>query len=237
MASFVLVHGAWHGGWCWRYVREPLLDAGHRVFTPSLTGLGDRCHLAGPDNDLETHVNDIVNLIAFEELEDVVLCGHSYAGLVITHVADRVGDRLKALVYLDGFIPKGAESEADFLGADYFQRYIEAAEREGEGWAMPAVPAAKLGVTDPERAAWIDRHCTPMALRCFQQGLPQSGGAWRVPRRHCVVTRDHPGEHFRRLAERCRREGGWTVIELPCGHDAMAILPERLARILTEAAS
>ena len=110
MSAFVLVHGAWHGSWCWKRVRRALQARGHEVFTPTLTGVADRLHLLSPQVDLETHITDVTNLIRWEELADVVLCGHSYGGCVISGVADRVSDRIGALVYLDAFVLENAQS-------------------------------------------------------------------------------------------------------------------------------
>ncbi|MGZ0244868.1 MAG: alpha/beta fold hydrolase, partial [Alphaproteobacteria bacterium] len=115
MASFVLVHGAWHGGWCWRDVRRVLEEHGHTVFTPTLTGLGERSHLLSPDIDLETHIADVINLLVWEELNDVILVGHSYGGMVITGVADQAKDRLRHIVYLDAFLPADGESSATHI--------------------------------------------------------------------------------------------------------------------------
>jgi pimeloyl-ACP methyl ester carboxylesterase len=115
MATFVLVHGAWHGSWCWKRVRAALLARGHHVFTPTLTGVGERSHLLSPHVNLKTHIEDVVNLIRWEELSDVVLCGHSYGGCVITGVADRLPNRIGAMVYLDAFTPEDGESLFDIL--------------------------------------------------------------------------------------------------------------------------
>ena len=115
MATFVLVHGAWHGSWCWKRVRQALQDAGHDVFTPTLTGVGERSHLLSLHVNLETHIDDVVNLIRWEDLSDVVLCGHSYGGCVISGVADRVPDRIRALVYLDAFVLRDGQSLHDTL--------------------------------------------------------------------------------------------------------------------------
>src|SRR5947209_17490274 len=115
MASFVLVHGAWHGSWCWKRVRKALQAAGHEVFTPTLTGLGERSHLLSRDVNLETHIQDVVNLIKWEELTDIVLCGHSYGGCVISGVADRIPARIRALVYVDAFVLENGENLAQHL--------------------------------------------------------------------------------------------------------------------------
>src|ERR1700675_3292707 len=118
MTSFVLVHGAWHGSWCWKRVRRSLQEKGHEVFTPTLTGVADRSHLLSREVNLETHITDVVNLIQWEELSDVVLCGHSYGGLVISGVADRIPDRIGALVYLDAFVLEDGQSLHDVLPPD-----------------------------------------------------------------------------------------------------------------------
>ena len=116
MATFVLVHGAWHGGWCWHRVAEPLRQQGHQVFTPTLTGVGERAHLLAPTIDLVTHVRDVVAVIETEELDKIVLCGHSYGGMVITGVADRVPDRIKQIIYVDAFLPENGESLESSFG-------------------------------------------------------------------------------------------------------------------------
>jgi len=107
--TYVLVHGAWHGSWCWKRVRKSLRDAGHQVFTPTLTGVGDRSHLNSAAINLSTHIADVVNLLQWEDLSDVVLCGHSYGGSVISGVIDRIPERIRTLVYLDAFVPEDGE--------------------------------------------------------------------------------------------------------------------------------
>ena len=134
MGTFVLVHGAWGGGWAWRPTVGALLrEAGHEVFTPTLTGLGERAHLASPDIDLETHINDIVGVIEYENLHDVVLMGHSYGGMAITGVADRVPERLAHLVYVDAFVPEDGQSLADLIGPGTAEGMIARAQAEGDG--------------------------------------------------------------------------------------------------------
>src|ERR1700704_1085203 len=134
MSTYVLVHGAWHGSWCWKRVRKALQAQGHEVFTPTLTGVGERSHLLSLQINLETHVNDVVSLIQWEELSDVVLCGHSYGGCVISGVADKMPSRLRALVYLDAFVLENGESLHDTLPPGQRDQQLEAAERDGKGW-------------------------------------------------------------------------------------------------------
>src|SRR5438874_13830434 len=137
MSTYVLVHGAWHGSWCWKRVRQALQAAGHDVFTPTLTGVADRSHLISRDVNLETHITDVVNLIQWEELTNVVLCGHSYGGCVISGVADRIPDRIAALVYLDAFVPENGQSLHDTLPPEVRNGQIEQMLQSGEGWKVP----------------------------------------------------------------------------------------------------
>ena len=164
MATFVLVHGAWHGSWCWKRVRKLLQTEGHDVFTPTLTGVGERSHLISPQVNLDTHVADVVNLIRWEELTDVVLCGHSYGGCVITGVADRVPERLRALVYLDAFILENGQSLHDLLPRDVAEGQVRGARETGDGWRVPPISAEFFQVNLADRA-WMDRQCTAAAAR------------------------------------------------------------------------
>ena len=141
MATFVIVHGAWSGGHAWRWLRPLLQAAGHEVFTPALTGLGERSHLANAQIDLDTHVLDVVGVLEYEDLLQVVLVGHSYGGVVITGVADRVPERLAQLVYLDAEVPMDGQSEFDLLPPEERAVYQESARSKGQGWRiLPPVP-------------------------------------------------------------------------------------------------
>src|SRR5437762_6823714 len=146
MTSFVLTHGAWHGSWCWKRVRRLLQAQGHDVFTPTLTGVGERSHLLSRDVNLETHIDDVTNVIRWEELSDVVLCGHSYGGAVISGVADRVPNRIGALVYLDAFVLENGQSLHDTLPPAQRTLQIELAGRHGDGWKVPPIPGEVFNV-------------------------------------------------------------------------------------------
>ena len=178
MATFVLVHGAWHGSWCWARVRRALLAQGHRVFTPTLTGVGERSHLLSRDIDLQVHVDDVANLIRWEELDDVILCGHSYGGCVISGVADAVPDRIAALVYLDAFLLEEGEGLHDLLPDEHREMQLSLADEHGDGWRVPPIPAEIFNVNARDRE-WVDRQCTPQPLATFQQKLRLSGGPRR----------------------------------------------------------
>jgi pimeloyl-ACP methyl ester carboxylesterase len=167
----LLVHGAWHGGWCWRKVVDHLAGSGLQVFTPTLTGLGERVHLRDCGVDLELHVADILGVLEYENLEDVVLCGHSYAGMVITAIADRAAHRVGALVYLDAYVPRDGESVLDIRPAAQNQSLLERVESQGDGWLMPPTSAATFGVECAADRDWVDTLCVSMPLRCFTQPI------------------------------------------------------------------
>jgi pimeloyl-ACP methyl ester carboxylesterase len=223
---FVLVHGSWHGGWCWRDVERRLRAEGHTVFAPTLTGLAERAHLLTPAVNLSTHVTDVARLIEVEELEKVTLVGHSYGGLVISHVASRVASRLAERVYLDAFVPSSGQTGFEQMQAKY-----------GESWRKktvdsripPMLSAAAMGVTEPARAAWVDRKLTPHPLGTYEERLElDEAVVARVPARFIRCAR-YAG--FGSVAERVRKLG-WRVQELDCGHDAMLAAPEELTRAL-----
>lgn len=236
MARFVLVHGAFHGGWCWREVTARLRAAGHEVFAPTLTGLGARAHLASPAIALSTHVEDVARLILWEDLQDVVLVGHSYGGMVITGVADRLADRLAALVYLDALVPRDGESALDLQPPERRAAILEEVAANG-GWLWPPRTAAFYGVRDPQTQAWVDGRCTPQPFGTLFERLRLAGepGAG-VARRLYVLCTDPPLAYMRRFYERAAATPGWRAIELATGHDAMVTAPEALGRILLDVA-
>ena len=165
MATFVLVHGAWRGGWCYRGVARCLRQAGHEVFTPTLTGLGERAHLGALSISLSTHVEDIVSAIVCEEIDNVVLCGHSYGGMVVTGVAGRLPGKIRALVYLDAFVPESGKALWDYISEAEKSYFVSSAA--GGGLTAP-IPAAAFACTDP---AWVDRRCGPHPIACFLEAL------------------------------------------------------------------
>jgi pimeloyl-ACP methyl ester carboxylesterase len=230
MAAFVLVHGAWHGGWCWARVARLLLDAGHTVHTPSLTGLGDRAHLAKPEIDLAAHIEDVVAVLETEELNGVTLVGHSYAGMVITGVAARVARRLASLVYLDAFVPAEGKSLLDHLPAERAAGVRQAAQEHGEGWRVPPFPPERFGVTSQRDRDWLTRRLVPQPLRTLEQPLPAAGGD--KPRRTYIYCAQPAMGPFGQFAERLRDDRKWTFHELKTGHDAMVTAAGDVARIL-----
>jgi len=230
MATFVLVHGAWHGAWCWRRVERVLAARGHEVFSPTLTGVGERSHLLNADIDLDTHILDVVNLIKWQELTDVVLVGHSYGGLVISGVAEQVGPAIAAFVMLDAFHLDHGQSIADVSGiADT----IRAAQRDG-ATTLPPRAAASFKVNENDRA-WVDAQCTPQPIKCFTQKQTLTGAREHIANKVYIRAADYPNAMFDQGLATARAKG-WRTYEVPCGHDVMIDKPERLAEILEEVA-
>ena len=236
MATFLCVSGAWHGGWCWKRVRTSLQALGHDVFTPSLTGLGDRQHLLSPEVNLETHIDDVVNLIVAEELSDVVLCGHSYGGCVISGVADRIEHRIKALIYLDALVLNDGESAYDAMPPEIPAAQIEEARLFGEGWKVRPVPAEVYNVNPADRE-WVDRRSTPHPLAAFQQPLRLGGGSDKVQDiTYIFATGWGPSPLLVAHYSRAKRRG-WKTREVSCGHDVMVDMPESVMGELLSAAA
>ncbi len=232
MACFVLVHGSWHGGWCWQRVAPLLRQAGHEVWTPTLTGLAERRHLLSPEVDLRLHTRDVTELLAFEDLRGVILVGHSYAGMVIASVAAAEPERLRRLVYLDAYLPNTGECEIDLWPPGE----IAAARRELEE-PLPLRPPASpawLGITDAKDAAWVAARLTPHPLRTYAQAVPPGGEG--VPGLYVRCTEGPLTQRFAPFVARAR-ERGWPVHELRAGHDVMVTAPRELAGLLERGAS
>jgi pimeloyl-ACP methyl ester carboxylesterase len=230
MATFVLVHGSWHGGWCWRKLTPFLHARGHMVFTPTLTGLGERSHLLKRDVGLVTHVQDITSLLAFEDLWDVVLVGHHYGGMVISGVAEQASHRIARLIYFDAFVPEDAQSCFDINPGSRIW-FHEQARTLGDGWWVPPPPPEFMGITDPIDAEWLKARMTPMPLLAHEQKLQlRSIDAMRLPRSYVWCTWF---EGFGETAAHVRRLG-WDYHELRTGHDAMLIVPGQVARALEQ---
>ena len=229
IGTYVLVHGAWHGGWCWAKVARLLRDAGHEVYTPTLTGLGERAHLARPEVDLETHIQDVVAMLEAEELRQVTLVGHSYGGMVITGVAARTSGRIGHLVYLDAFVPEAGKSLLDYVG-EHAGAMREAAVAHGEGWKLPSFPPERFGVTSQRDTEWLTKHLVPQPLRTFEQALPAAGGE-KLKRTYVYCSKPAMGA-FDQFAERLRDDRKWTFHDVKTGHDAMVTAPGEIAKIL-----
>lgn len=239
--TYVLVHGAWHGGWCWSRVRPFLEAAGARVHVPTLTGLGERAHLREPIPSLETHIRDVAALIETEELTDLALVGHSYAGMVITAVADRLAPRVRSLVYLDAAVPRDGQDLAShapgMTQAGIDRRRAAFRAMAGGGDWLPPPAAGIVGVTHPDDVAWLSRRMTPQPLRTFLDPVSLHGEATAgIPKTFIVATRPPTNMMgYPAQAEAARGRPGWTVREMACGHDMMIIDPAGTARMILEA--
>ena len=232
MATFVLVHGAWHGARCWRRVVRLLTRAGHDVFAPTLTGLCERSHLLTPAIDLDTHILDIVNELKWQELKDVVIVGHSYGGMVISGVAEKMEKAIASFVMLDAFMPENAQSVVEIWPAAMRDGLL-AAERSG-ATTVPPRAAEAFKVNEKDRA-WVDAQCTPQPIRCFLQKLTLSGARERIAKKSYIRATGVAIPYFDAGLASARQKG-WLTYEVPCGHDVMLDMPERLAEILQEAA-
>jgi pimeloyl-ACP methyl ester carboxylesterase len=231
--TFVLVHGGWHGGWCWRRVSDLLEKKGHKVFTPTMTGLGERSHLLDPKINLATHVTDIVNVIKWEELKDIVLVGHSYGGAIISGVAEQIRETIGSIVFLDAFVPDDGDSLAA-RASKPVQEAIAAALQKGETTMKP-VPAAVFRVNENDRA-WVDGKCTPHPMATLTDKIAITGARDRIAKKAYIRAKGYPSVPFDAAQEKLQAAAGWRVYEMPCGHDAMVDMPDRLTEILLEVA-
>jgi pimeloyl-ACP methyl ester carboxylesterase len=231
--TFVLVHGAWHGGWCWRRVADRLQAQGHSVYRPTLTGLGERAHLMRADVNLSTHVADIVNVFKYEQLADVVLCGHSYGGLVISGVAEQCAPAIASIVFLDAFVPNNGESMQAITGPAV-RETIQAAIARGD-IGVPPRPAEAFRVNEKDRA-WVDALCVPQPLACFTEKIKLTGAHERIGKKSYVRARDYVSAAFDAALARAKADPTWRTYEVACGHDVMVDMPERLTEILLEVA-
>lgn len=220
--TFVLVHGAWHGGWCWKKLAPLLRVSGNVVLTPTMTGLGERAHLLTPDVTLETHIADIAAVIECEDVERVVLVGHSYGGMVIAGVAPRIASRLSALVYLDAFLPDDGKSLKD---------YAPVPPTRDDGWRVPPPGTPQsFGVTNADDVAWVTPRLGDQPLKTFTQPVRMSREAITPSKQHFIQCTRAP--FFADAAQRAQRRGFQVQQLLTAGHDVMISDPTALANLL-----
>jgi pimeloyl-ACP methyl ester carboxylesterase len=237
--SYVLVHGAWHGGWCWSRVVPRLVAAGHRVFAPSLTGLGDRAHLFGSQVGLATHVEDVLSLIDAEELDDgLVLVGHSYGGNVVTGVADALRERVAHCVFLDAVVPPPGATRwrwADFNTPEDRQLRLAAVKEHGGGVALPPPPPQSFGVTAIDDVRWLQRRMRPMPIGTYLGEIElRHGGSDGLPRTY-VAAANPAYRPMLPVYERVRADPSWRYRTIDTGHDMMVTAPADLASLLLDA--
>jgi pimeloyl-ACP methyl ester carboxylesterase len=234
VTTFVLLHGAWHGGWAWRRVAPLLRSAGYDVLAPTLTGVSDRAHLLSPAVGLDTHVHDVVSLLDAEGATDVVLVGHSYAGQVVTGVADRRPESLRRRVYLDAFVGNDGEAAIDLLPEHVAEHYRESVAGPGFGWLIPVRSLRALGVTDEADTEWLAPRLTPHPWRTYTEPLAVRGRQDDVP---AVFVECTDWMRVFRAHSKRAENAGWPVFSVPTGHEAMVTAPEALAKILIDAAA
>jgi pimeloyl-ACP methyl ester carboxylesterase len=232
-STFVLVHGAWHGGWCWQRVADRLRSGGHKVFTPTLTGLGERAHLLRAGIDLKMHITDVVNVMKWEELTDVVLCGHSYGGFIISGVAEAIEPAIRSIVFLDAFVPKNGDAIRDLTGPAV-QEAIDGALQRGD-LAIPPRSAEAVGVNPADRA-WVDRLCVGQPIGCFTDKIALTGARDRVAKKSYVRAAAYANPGFDHALAAIKSDPSWRTYAVNCGHDVMVDDPARLTEILLEAA-
>ena len=231
MATIVLAHGAWSAAWAWKKMRPLLAAAGHDFFSPTYTGLGERAHLARPEIDLTTHINDVAAVFEFEDLQDVTLLGHSYGGMVATGVADRLKDRIRRVVYIDAFAPKDDQSLFDLVGPKAEGNMRAGAEKDGDGWRLTINPMPPD--TSPEDAAWAKPRRRPQPIRTFEQKLRLESP--ELPSRaYIYAKRNGPGDVFRQFGERAKTEAGWKYYEMDASHNPHITCPQELMALLTK---
>ena len=242
---FVLVHPAWHGAWCWKKVVPLLRQKGHVVFTPTLTGLGERSHLARPEVGLDLHITDVVNVLKYEGLHDAVLVGHSSSGVVITGVADRSPEQIGLLVYLDAFVPEHGQSVFDMVAPERREAMETLVKTEGSGWLLPrfAPPpwetiVRKLwGVTDDDDVRWMLERLTPTPVKHFRDPVHLTNqAAQKLPRAY-IRCRQYPSPRFDQHAETAQRSALWRYRELTAPHHPAVTMPDKVTDLLLELGS
>jgi pimeloyl-ACP methyl ester carboxylesterase len=226
MTAIVLAAGTWHGGWAWRRVAPRLRVAGHAVYTPTFTGLGERAHLLTPEVGLETHIQDLLAVLHYEDLRDSVLVGHTSGAQVAVAAAARAPERVVRLVAIDGLVPAAGQSQFDTLPAPARAHWEALVRERGRGWQMPPHDEADLDIPDEADRRWVAARLTPHPWRAFCDRQPEAaaGATAVLPRTHfsCVVEQ---GPVMAGGAARAQATG-WEVRELPAGTAAMITAPE-----------
>ncbi len=226
--TFVLVHGAYGGGYVWKYVAALLRAKGHLVFTPTLTGLGDRSHLMSKDIRLETHIMDIVNLIKWEDLRNITLVAHSYGGWPVSGVAERVDDAIGSIVFLDAFMPANGQKGLD-LNSPQSREAVLAAIKLGEV-SRPPTPSTSKGMSEAD-SQWLLAKATPQPIGVSLDPIQLTGARDRIPRKAFIRARNFPNPNFDSFYDACKA-AGWNVFDVPSGHNVQVEMPGQLTDIL-----
>lgn len=229
--TFTLLHGAWHGAWCWENVARILHERGHTVTTPTQTGLGEKADLLSADITLQTFVDDVVSHLAENDLNDVILVGHSFGGGPITGAAAKVPQRFRELVYLDSLLPVSGVSQSERLPAETWTERKQSAMTSSGGLSIPCPPAEAFGILDSDQQRWVEARLTPHPTRTYEtaihfEGAPGNG----LPCRYIRPT--DPAYQSAGASVQLARSLGWPIQEIATGHDAMVSAPEALANLL-----
>jgi pimeloyl-ACP methyl ester carboxylesterase len=228
MGTYLLVHGATCGGWVWKRLIPLLRAEGHEVFAPTLTGLGERSHLAHPQIGLGTHIQDVLGVLEYEDLRDVIIVGHSWAGMVVTAVADRASPRLAHLVYLDATVPQDGQSSLDCAYPQTRVWLNEQVQTAGDGWKLMPMPMRDFGLTDEADQKWADSKTTPHPYKTFQDPVHfNAATVSALPRTYIACIGDQPRGGVRRMEAE-----GMNYLELSARHLGMVTAPQELANLL-----
>ena len=231
--TFVLVHGAWHGGWCWRRVSDLLEKQGHKVFTPTLTGVGERSHLMSKDINLDTHITDLVNVFKWEDLKDVCLVVHSYGGWPGSGALEQIGDRVSSIVWLDAFKPENGQRGFDFASEISRKRFLAAVEKGEPGRPAPTAEAFRV-ISEKDRA-WVDSKTTPQPNGVAIQPIKLTGAREKVAKKTYIRAAKYPQPAFDQALAECKADKSWRTFEATeSGHDVMVDAPQWLVDVLLQ---
>jgi pimeloyl-ACP methyl ester carboxylesterase len=231
--TFLVCHGAWSAGWAWKKMHPLIQAADHRLVTPSYTGLGERAHLAHQGLDLESHIQDMLNVIRYEDLRDIVLVGHSYGGMVATGVADRARDKVAQLIYIDAFVPGDGQSLFDLNESG--RAPLQKAAKDGDGWRVP--PMQTPPDTSPADVEWLAARRVQMPIKCFETKLKLQGGALTLPRSYIYATRITPADTFGPFSRMTKNDPAWRYFEIDASHSPNVTAPEALMALLQKIAA
>lgn len=228
--TFVLIHGAWHGGWCWRRVADLLQAQGHKVFAPTLTGVGERSHLLSKDTTLDTHIADIVNLFKWEDLKGVCLVAHSYGGWPSSGALEQVHDRVSSIVWLDAFKPENGQRGTDFA-SEFSRKAMEEAIAKGTPGRAPP-PVAAFGINAKDQA-WVQSKLTDQPNGVSTQPIKLTGAREKIAKKTYMRATTYPQPAFDKALAECKADTTWKTFETTAaGHDVMVDAPEWLVDIL-----
>jgi pimeloyl-ACP methyl ester carboxylesterase len=231
LQTVLVCHGAWYGGWAWQKMRPLMHAAGYHLITPTYTGLGERTHLATPDIGLDTAVHDVLNVIHYEDLRDVILIGHSFGGMVATSVADLASERIAQLIYLDAFVPRDGQSLFDVN--EPLRQRLQALMAAADAWLVPPVPTVALSPDiSAADAIWSDARLADVPLKFFSTKVRLLNGEPQMPRSYIRCTHPRPNNPFAEAVARAKSEPGWSYFELDASHSPNLTAPRELMHLL-----